>query len=95
VLAPRLRPLPPGPFPRPAPRPRRLPALLQPRTRTHRPPHPRPHPGRHRLRCPQDESEMSRTRRHISEAVQVRARAPGRRALARSARRAGARSGGA
>jgi hypothetical protein len=47
----------------------RLPALLQPRAHPHRPPHPRPHPRRHRLRCPQNGNEMSRTRRHIPEAV--------------------------
>src|SRR4029453_181525 len=29
--------------------------------------HTRPHPRRHRLRCPQDGAEMSRTCRHISE----------------------------
>src|SRR5437763_12146550 len=64
VLAPGLRPLPPGPLPRPTPRPRRLPPLLQLRARPHRPPHPQPHTRRHRLRCPQDGSEMSRTCRH-------------------------------
>ena len=40
--------------------------------RTHRPTHPRPPPRRHRLRCAQNGNEMSRTRRHISEAVQAR-----------------------
>src|SRR5215217_4196289 len=67
VLAPHLRPLPAGPLPGPAPRPRRLPALLQLRARPHRPTHPLPGASRHRLRCPQDGGEMSRTCRHISE----------------------------
>ena len=47
----------------------RLPRLLQPRPRPPRPPHPRPHPRRHRLRCPQDGGQMSRTCRHISESA--------------------------
>ena len=56
VLAPRIRPLPPGPLPRATTRPDRLPSLLQQRTRPHRPTHPRSHPHRHRLRCPQMET---------------------------------------
>ena len=63
-----------APLHRPPPRPRQLPALLQPRARPHRPPHPRTHPRRHRLRCPQGGDEMSRTCRHISEAVHSSAR---------------------
>ena len=38
--------------------------------RSPRPPHSRPHPRRHRLRCPQDEDPMGRTRRHIPESAQ-------------------------
>ena len=57
---------------RPTPRARDLPRLLQPRPRPPRPPHPRPHPRRHRLRCPQDGGQMSRTCRHISESAQLK-----------------------
>jgi transposase len=71
MLATRLRPLPPPPPHRPAPRARHLPRLLQPRPRPPRPPHPRPDPRRHRLRCPQDGGQMSRTCRHISESAQA------------------------
>ena len=75
VLAPRVRPLHLPPLHRPATRARHLPALLQPRPRPPRPPHPRTHPRRHRLRCPQDGGQMSRTCRHISEAAHLRRRA--------------------
>ncbi len=44
--------------------------------RTQRPTHPRSHPRRHRLRCPQDGDEMSRTCRHISESVHLRRQEP-------------------
>ncbi len=58
----------------PAKRTRPLPRHLQHRPRPPRPPHQRPHPRRHRLRCQQDEGhQMSRTCRHISEAVQLKA----------------------
>jgi transposase InsO family protein len=56
------------------PRTRPLPRLVQQRPRPPPPPHQRPHPRRHRPRCPQDGDEMSRTRRHISETVQLRHR---------------------
>ena len=61
-------------------------SLLQLRPRPPRPPHPRPHPRRHRLRCPQDGGEVSRTCRHISETVHPRRRSAAGRRSCRSAR---------
>ena len=58
-------------FSGPAPRPQPLPARLQLRARTPRTQHGRTMPRRPRLRCPQDGAEMSRTRRHNSESVQI------------------------
>jgi transposase len=53
-------------------RARRLPALSQPRAPTRRPTDERQDPRRTRLPCPQNGGEMSRHRRHISEAVHPR-----------------------
>ena len=44
--------------------------------------HTRTHPRRHRLRCPKDGGQMSRTCRHISEAAQPKPRAGQRGAAA-------------
>ena len=78
VLATSVRPLHLPPLHRAATRARHLPALLQQRPRPPRPPHTRTHPRRHRLRCPQDGGQMSRTCRHISESAHFRRRVPRR-----------------